>query len=156
MNNKKKTWGLVIVFMLIALTIGFIWNNSIPNIATSAGISNGFLEFFRPVLKFLLPEKLLNSNGIRKTAHFVEFFLLGAEFAALLLILRARSLKNALLLLGAGLAVACVDETIQIFAFRGSSVKDVWLDTCGALCGIVAVLLIAFIVQKIKEKKKQK
>lgn len=40
---------------------------------------------------------------------------------------------------------AFIDETIQIFSGRGASIKDVWIDTFGALAGILIVLLFKYI-----------
>jgi len=53
--------------------------------------------------------------------------------------------------MGFGLAVACIDETIQIFTpGRASSLIDVWIDTSGFALGFVVIYLAYTIKTKIK------
>ena len=52
-----------------------------------------------------------------------------------------------------GLAVACIDETIQIFTpGRASSLIDVWIDTAGFALGFVVIYSVYTIQSKLKEK----
>ena len=45
--------------------------------------------------------------------------------------------------MGFGLAVACIDETIQIFTpGRASSLIDVWIDTAGFALGFVVIFAV--------------
>ncbi|MEG1550746.1 MAG: VanZ family protein, partial [Oscillospiraceae bacterium] len=57
-------------------------------------------------------------------------------------------------ILSSVLAIAVVDEAIQIFSGRGPAVQDVILDFCGALVGVLLVLLIGFIIASLKGRKK--
>ena len=51
-------------------------------------------------------------------------------------------------LLGAGLAAACVDETIQLYVpGRASSLIDVWIDASGFAVGAAVALLGYHIIQ---------
>jgi VanZ family protein len=53
--------------------------------------------------------------------------------------------------MGFGMAVACIDETIQIFTpERASSLIDVWIDTSGFALGLVVIFLAYTIYNKIK------
>jgi VanZ family protein len=85
-------------------------------------------------------------------AHFVEFGALGCELALLAVLRKRVRLQSVVNCLFAGLAVAVIDETIQIFSDRGSQVSDVWLDFSGAVTGIVFVLLIHLLVLAIRRK----
>jgi VanZ family protein len=54
-------------------------------------------------------------------------------------------------LMGFGLAVACIDETIQIFTpGRASSLIDVWIDASGFALGLAVIHLTTIIYNKIK------
>jgi VanZ family protein len=53
--------------------------------------------------------------------------------------------------MGFGLAVACIDETIQIFTpGRASSLIDVWIDASGFALGLAVIHLTTIIYNKIK------
>ena len=53
--------------------------------------------------------------------------------------------------MGFGLAVACIDETIQIFTpERASSLIDVWIDASGFALGFVMIFVTYTIYNKIK------
>jgi len=102
-----------------------------------------FLGRFLPVL---LTEA--GHTFLRKAAHFSEFALLG-----LLCCGRNRLVKGEVPphLMGFGLAVACIDETIQIFTpDRASSLIDVWIDTSGFALGFVVITIAYTIYNKIK------
>lgn len=80
-------------------------------------------------------------KAVRKTAHVLEYLTLGLLAASFLgpgvsLWDRVRRL----LLMGGGIAL--VDETIQIFSKRTSSVTDIWIDLGGFAAGCLLILLI--------------
>ena len=53
--------------------------------------------------------------------------------------------------MGFGLAVACIDETIQIFTpGRASSLIDVWIDASGFALGLLLIVIFHTITNKIK------
>ena len=90
---------------------------------------------------------------LRKSAHVIEFFTLGA--LALLFLL---TWKKSVLLWATASFVFCVlyaasDEIHQLFIDgRNASVTDVLFDTAGALGGILLVLLIRFLIKRKKFK----
>ncbi|MCD8130976.1 MAG: VanZ family protein [Lachnospiraceae bacterium] len=133
---------IIISGVLIALTLAFIWGNSILPATKSKQISDTVKE----VLEEILPEDFFDDTGtdddtlIRKLAHYTEFTALGAELAFLVWQVLGRSVTTPLLL---GLMTAVTDETIQIFSLgRGSSVRDVWIDFGGVVTGTVMILLV--------------
>ena len=80
------------------------------------------------------------SYFVRKAAHFTEYFIL-----AMLLFLTFRSFNVSLWNQGVYslflvLLCAVLDEYLQSFVFRTSSVSDVVLDFCGGLIGVVMLL----------------
>lgn len=122
--------------MLLAI-VAFIWGNSL----LPAELSQKLSDWVKLVL--LGPSgdgaSLLGGSGLlRKIAHFTEFFALGICLCWLFAMLG----KNPIWPLLCGLAVACVDETIQYCVpDRGPGLLDVGLDTAGVAVGIGFLLL---------------
>ena len=89
---------------------------------------------------------------VRKTAHFLEYALLGFLSTGLLLLLRRLGWAKIPCLYGWLIpAVFCLlyaafDELHQLFVDRGAQVQDVILDFCGALFGIGSLHLLLLIV----------
>ena len=144
MHNTRVRWVLGI---FIALTLAFIWSNSMQSRAVSGGMSGSLKTWLEQLLHTEISEFLL-----RKAAHFSEYGLLGVEFSLLLGLQHDKSGKN--LQCGRnlldfpliGMLCAVTDETIQIFSGRGSLVSDVWIDTVGFSTGFfLTVLLFLFI-----------
>ena len=144
MHNTRVRWVLGI---LIALTLAFIWGNSMQSRAVSGGMSGSLKTWLEQLLHTEISEFLL-----RKAAHFSEYGLLGVEFSLLLGLQHDKNGKN--LQCGRnlldfpliGMLCAVTDETIQIFSGRGSLVSDVWIDTVGFSTGFfLTVLLFLFI-----------
>lgn len=144
-QNKKLAprdiWSLVFL-VLITATLVFIWTNSMEAPAESSEKSQWVMELLTPFLEFFVGKGNVTEFLVRKLAHFCEFGLLGCELSLMLILRKCRVLQwyvNAVMF---AFTVAALDETIQIFADRGSSLADVWLDTSGALTGIVGVWVL--------------
>jgi VanZ family protein len=93
---------------------------------------------------------------VRKAAHFSEFALLGFLSACLLLYVSSvfRKLKLWLTLTAPAvftLLYAISDEVHQIFSDRGPRVTDVLIDFAGALCGILLIHGIAYLITRRKK-----
>ena len=132
--------------ILIAANLALIWGNSLLPGVSSEAVSGGVLAFLGRFLPMLLTET--GHTFLRKAAHFSEFALLGLLFGG-----RHRLVKGdtPFHLMGFGLAVACIDETIQIFTpDRASSLIDVWIDTSGFALGIAVIFIGYTICNKIK------
>lgn len=86
---------------------------------------------------------------IRKTAHFILYFLLGCGLCGLLNVSGRMNRRLApMLAIFLGAAFAATDEFYQSFTERTASVKDVLLDTCGVVLG---ALLISFLLSKVRK-----
>lgn len=153
---KKRKAGTIILSVLILITIGFIWGNSLKSRSESQLLSLGVLQFLRPLLNTVFSAENVTDHLVRKLAHFTEFTALGAELALLAILLRKLSLQSILHCLFAGLAVAVADETIQIFSARGSQVADVVLDFLGVIAGVFLVLLLHALIAGIQKGRKKK
>ena len=126
-----------ILSVLIVLNLALIWGNSLMTGADSGAISGGVLAFLGRFLPVLLTEA--GHTFLRKAAHFSEFALLGLLYCGRHRLARQ---ETPLHLMGFGLAVACIDETIQVFTpGRASSLIDVWIDSAGFALGIVMIYI---------------
>ena len=149
-RNRKR---IVLIAILLVLTLAVIWGSSTFSIPDSQAQSLGLLSLLQPLLDRIFGVGVITDHILRKTAHFCEFALLGAELRLLFLLLGQRGLQGQANALFAALAAAVTDEAIQILSARGSQVKDVLLDFCGAFVGALAVLLLALLHRRRKARK---
>lgn len=148
-HNTRLRW---IFGILIALTLAFIWGNSMQSPAVSGNMSGSLKTYLEQLFHTEINEFLL-----RKAAHFSEYGLLGVEFSLLLGLQRdesGRNLqrgRNLLDLPLIGMLCAVTDETIQIFSGRGSLVSDVWIDTAGFVTGFFLTVLLFLLIKHRKK-----
>ena len=134
--------------ILILLNLALIWGNSMMTGLSSEAVSGGVLEFLGRFIPALLTEA--GHTFLRKAAHFSEFALLALLFCGRYRLVHRSTPFH---LMSFGLAVACIDETIQIFTpGRASSLIDVWIDTAGFALGFVVIYSVYTIQSKLKEK----
>ena len=132
MHNTRVRWVLGI---LIALTLAFIWSNSMQSRAVSGGMSGSLKTWLEQLLHTEISEFLL-----RKAAHFLEFAVLGILLTGTFHGARNFTLAKPMLF---AVLTAMTDETIQSFTpGRNCALSDVWLDAAGALTGAVLLWLI--------------
>lgn len=144
-KNEKITardiWSLVLL-LLITATLVFIWTNSMEAPAESSEKSQWVMKLLTPFLELFVGKGNVTEFLVRKLAHFCEFGLLGCELSLMLILRKRQTLQWYVNVAMFAFMVAALDETIQIFADRGSSLVDVWIDTSGALTGIVGVWVL--------------
>ena len=135
--NEKRA-----VTALIILTLAFIWGNSLLPPKASWAVS----DVVRDIIAAILPgEATLGGESaglgvlVRKLAHFTEFCILGG----LLRIRWREESRGGPVPFLLGLLAAAVDETIQAFTGRTSSVFDVWIDFSGVSAGIFLTTWLA-------------
>ena len=150
--RTRKTW-IVIISVIIAATIVFIWGNSLKSRSESQGFSLGVLKLLRPMLDAIFSPENVTDHLVRKLAHFTEFGALGAELVLLTILLRRLKWQSIVNCLFAGLVVALTDETIQLFSARGSQVADVDLDFSGVVAGVLLTLLLYQMIKWIRRAK---
>ena len=145
MKDKKR-----LALFLIVLNLAFIWGNSMRVGTDSQEMSKGILEWINFFLRLEdLDMMALLHHLLRKAAHITEFACLGALLAwhGLLTEEKHKFALPALL----GMAAGLVDETIQLITpNRGPSLSDVWLDSFGAVTGIM-LLLLGYHLRKRKQ-----
>ena len=112
MHNTRVRWVLGI---LIALTLAFIWSNSMQSRAVSGGMSGSLKTWLEQLLHTEISEFLL-----RKAAHFSEYGLLGVEFSLLLGLQHDKNGKN----LQCGRSSACcAPSRTRPFKFSPAAVR---------------------------------
>ena len=158
--SKKQIVAGIILCVLILSTIVFIFTNSTKNTTESSEQSGIIVEIIKPIVDAnnSIPEDKFEI-GIRKLAHFLEFMLLSMEITSLCLLLynKTPNISFSCLIILFIIICALIDETIQIYSLRGSSVIDVLIDTLGGCFGIAfTVLVFVFINQIIKQLKTKK
>lgn len=90
--------------------------------------------------------------GVRKTAHAMEYMVLGMLLTILILEYQQEIRKCAVYSLGVSVLYATSDEIHQIFiAGRSCRLMDVGIDSIGAICGIALIMLW----RKIRKQKKK-
>ena len=136
---------------LIVCNLIFIWGNSL----LPGEISGAFSDWVKDLLAPLFGGDGGSSGQgglLRKVAHFTEFAVLGVCLRWLMGMLSSKRSLQMLIPLISALAVACIDETIQIFVpLRGPGIADVAIDTVGAICGIVILTCIHQLKSKALE-----
>ena len=136
----------VVVFALL------VWGNSMRTATQSAQQSGSVLMWMTPLLNALhLPAEGFHTI-LRKLAHFSEYGLLVVLWATeLWLGTHPQKGLGSAIRLGFCLLTAFLDETIQLFVpGRSGEVRDIWIDTSGALLGILFVCLIGFLSNRKK------
>ncbi len=147
----KHKISIAVCVLLIAVTVGFVFNNSSKPTAESQQASAVVAETIEEVAQKTNSNEtqttLVSVRYLRKAAHAVEFFALGLELAAFSLLVGRRkySFQKLWNVVSVSLLVAVADESIQILSGRGPKVQDVLLDFCGAAVGIALVLLLHYI-----------
>lgn len=151
--KRRKTQIKTILVVLLALLLAFIWLHSMMPAEDSAEESQMVGQFLTPFLELLVGEGNVTDHLVRKLAHFCEYGALGILTGALLLVKKESGIFRWSYALLCALAVAVIDESIQLLADgRGAQVQDVLLDTAGSLTGLLAVWLIAVLVRWLRHR----
>lgn len=154
MNISRETITKIIrvaYLLMVILLIAYIFSNSIESKAESSSKSNSVVEVINKSLKKINPKFQVTDLFVRKSAHFAEFFVLGASLFGYLLLLNKVSFHTSFYMIFISCLTAMTDETIQYFSKRGSMLLDVWLDLCAS---VIAIGLFYLIYKYIKRKKK--
>lgn len=156
-NGTRRTVWIALNIVAVFLVLCFIFGNSLLDGQESGEMSGSVLAVLYPIIEPIVSaltgapaEEELLHMVVRKLAHFTEFAGL-ALFATLLLLQLCGTWRTHAMgyVLFGTLFSAVVDEFIQSFTGRGPSVRDVLIDFSGALCGIMATLLLFALIRAI-------
>ena len=137
--SKKR----VIIRIIIVVWLCLIWGHSLQPATVSEEESGFFLEYIGKIFPFLLTSDI-GMFLVRKTAHFIEYLILGI----LLCIDTQHEVRGFFKRFSVptmiGLMIAFIDETIQLFVIgRSGEVRDMWIDFAGVALGALITLAIS-------------
>ena len=142
-NNKKTA---IIFWILTAVVMGLIFFFS----SRTADESTVQSDFFYDLLVRLFGEGAVTEFIVRKAAHFCEFALLCFMFNFSFYFTFEGKPKR-ILSLALTSAYAATDEFHQLFVEgRACQFTDWLIDTAGALCGLLAFVILLSIIKKVK------
>lgn len=136
MNRRKIISWLVVVLWLILIFI-----LSAQPVHKSNGLSKGIAEKIIKNIEKISPDKGISlgrfNHYLRKTAHFIAYMILGILMMNVLKAMGVGGKKRIALALLICIVYAITDEFHQLFVpGRGAQVKDVIIDSIGALVGV--------------------
>ena len=145
---RKNLIFRIIYLVIIICLIGFIFSNSILSVEESSEASGRVLTWVNGLLEKINSPFLFSVVFVRKAAHFIEYFTLGALLSGYVILFKVCLPKRFVYCSFMSCLISMTDETIQYFSDRGSMLLDVWLDLFAASVGIF--LIVLFNMRKIK------
>ena len=148
MSKRKKI--AILLLLLAGVNVAFIWGNSLLPREVSSALS----KMVGTILDWFMPGSATTSQGegqgiLRKIAHFTEFCSLGFLLCTITFLLQSQKWIPCAIPCGIGVAVAVIDETIQMFVpGRGPQLRDVGIDSLGVVLGIAFAFLLAWLWRK--------
>lgn len=144
------------IVLILASTVIFIFSNSMLSGEDSNQKSGVIVELIRPIID---PDGNMATYEIqyivRKTAHFMEFFVLGASLTVISFIVSNKIFSPWIFMpMFFTLAGAVADEYVQSFTGRTSLVSDIVIDFSGGMCGIIVTTIIFSIICIAKKHKR--
>lgn len=145
-NRARTVW-----IVLTSIFVGFIFLQSSMTATVSHNESVGFLSVMNSLFSSLGIKYEFTNDVIRKMAHFAEFFILGILVVMIIYTYTKAPSKKLTTVFFIPLAVAVVDETIQLFVpGRAGLVWDIIIDFSGAVCGSLLMIFLLFLGRKIR------
>lgn len=133
---------------LMLLWIGVIWGHSMQPASSSVAESSAALGWLTSLLDGSSVSLAITEHILRKSAHFVEYLILGLLTRPAL---RSLSWNRPANLLLAGILIPLLDETIQLFRpGRSGQISDVWLDFAGYACGVLLSMIFREILRRYR------
>lgn len=135
--NKRK----IISWLAIILWLVLIFILSAQPVHKSNGLSKGIAGKIIKIIEKISPDKNISlgrfNHYLRKTAHFFFYMILGILMMNVLKMVKVEGAKRIALALVICVLCAMLDEFHQLFVpGRGAQVKDVIIDSIGAIVGI--------------------
>lgn len=134
----------------VAVWVVFVWSRSLFAGPASDAQSLSVVALLGPAFSSVgVTDVSVMNHVVRKTAHFLEYAVLGVLLSRT--IVRPVRAPRACARLALGALVAGVDETIQRFVpLRASSAADVVLDSAGVAFGLALGLVVERLVARAR------
>ena len=161
MKNKKINIIRIILIILLFITFARIFSFSNQNGVQSSGVSRKVTKILtnniKKVQAMSKEEKEIFMNNaekiIIKLAHFSIYTVVGFLMMALMSTYNAKTIIRVSISFGIGVIYAISDEIHQYFIpGRSGRVFDVIIDSFGVLTGICIIMIILYIITRIKKK----
>ena len=149
--------ALILVAWMVMI-FGFSSQNATESVSVSTGVTAKIARLLTPGFDDMSPlaqAEVIEAfhHFVRKTAHFVEYAVLGMLAVNALRTYRMNKAWRFLSPVAICLAYAVTDEVHQYFVpKRSAQIWDVLLDTLGGTVGVIAMLLFVWLVKRFKRK----
>ena len=151
MNKKSK----YIILTIIWMSFIFCMSNQPANISKELSQNIENLLNRTPIIGNILSDILNSPNSqfiVRKSAHVILFCLLSILCFIVIYEIKKNAKLSTLISLSITFIYACIDEIHQLFIpGRGSQIRDVLIDSIGAIMGLIFINLIFMLKNRIKE-----
>lgn len=148
--------GLSWLFVFLWMALIFFFSSQIGSV--SGSLSEGITDFIFNIIRKVTPNINLNivefHTFLRKTTHFIIYFILGILLSNSLRLSGVKGKKIIFFAITISILYAISDEVHQLFVpERGGSVKDVFIDTMGSLLGAFIYFKLFKYIDKKRSKK---
>lgn len=151
MNKKSK----YIILTIIWMSFIFCMSNQPANISKELSQNIENLLNCTPIIGNILSDILNSSNSqfiVRKSAHIILFCLLSILCFMVIYEIKKNIKISTLISFSITLIYACIDEIHQLFIpGRGTQIRDILIDSIGAIIGLIVINLILMLKNKIKK-----
>ena len=149
-RKRRLVWVCILAFLVVAWT-ATIFAQSAKNGEESTEDSNKVLEIIEEVAESVGIDAEVSSHFVRKMAHFSEYLILGV-LASLLLLVMGGGWRLGGAFAYAVLVAVCDEFIVQrLSEGRAPMVTDVLIDTSGAFVGLLAVVAIFWLMDKVRQ-----
>ena len=155
-----RTIACLLLVLHMVIIFGLSNQNAEESSGTSGRIIRAVVGFVIPDFDEMQPEKQNEIVAslqfiVRKSAHFVSYSILGVlSFLNVATINKLSLLHKFLISLGFSIIYSITDEIHQLYIpGRSGEIRDVCIDSLGALTGIALCILIYLIILKIQNRK---
>ena len=139
--KNKKLLFTIITFTWVCVIFSFSLQTGEASSEVSGSLVEKLIALFMSNAQIAAEQIAFLEHVLRKCAHFTEFLVLGILSSITLGYWQLR--HEAWCAFGFCVAVAVIDETLQLFiSGRCGNVKDVMIDSVGAVVGIVILFPI--------------
>lgn len=151
---KRAIFAILIIINCIVI-FNFSAQDSKKSTATSDVVVDRVVNTITTVNKKAKRESLKDwvTFCVRKSAHFIVYTSLGVWLMCLVNTFSISTKKRILICVIIGMVYATSDEIHQYFVGgRSAEIRDVCIDTCGVLFGIVIAICIGKLIREIGRK----
>ncbi len=155
----------LLALLLVLISLGGMYYFSSQDSKTSSKQSNSVVSLIDDIrdkvtlkdealirIQTKVYEKLKSFGSksyiVRKMAHFTIYALIGISLTLFIYVFSKKTLLSSSLAFILSVSYACFDEYRQLsISGRSGSLKDIFIDSCGALTGILIIFLLIILTK---------